>query len=64
LKSDTNPLAGNGAAIDAETGKIQWRYGLTQNSLSASVLATAGGVLRGRAVQLPRCRTDRYGVYG
>ena len=40
------------AAIETETGKIQWRYQLTQNSLSAGVLATAGGVLRGRAVQL------------
>jgi len=33
------------AALDPETGKIQWRYELTQNSLSAGVLATAGGVL-------------------
>lgn len=33
------------AAIDPETGKIQWRYELTQNSLSAGVLATAGGVV-------------------
>ena len=33
------------AAIDPETGNIQWRYQLTQNSLSSGVLATAGGVL-------------------
>ena len=33
------------AAIDPETSKIQWRYGLTRNSLSA-------GVFRRRAVQL------------
>ncbi|MGA2117283.1 MAG: PQQ-binding-like beta-propeller repeat protein [Bryobacteraceae bacterium] len=32
-------------AVDPETGKIQWRYKLTQNSLSAGVLATAGGVV-------------------
>jgi len=40
------------AAIDPETGTVQWRYPLTQNSLSSGVLATAGGVLRRRAVQL------------
>ena len=33
------------AAIDPETGKTQWRYELTQGSLSAGVLATAGGVV-------------------
>ena len=33
------------AAIDPETGAVQWRYQLTQNSLSSGVLATAGGVL-------------------
>jgi PQQ-dependent dehydrogenase (methanol/ethanol family) len=33
------------AAIDPETGKVQWRYEITQNSLSAGVLATAGGIV-------------------
>jgi len=33
------------AAIDPETGQIQRRYGLTQNSLSSGFLSTAGGVL-------------------
>jgi alcohol dehydrogenase (cytochrome c) len=33
------------AAIDPEPGKIQWRFTLTQNSLSAGVLSSAGGVL-------------------
>ena len=32
-------------AMDPETGKIQWKFELTQDSLSAGVLATAGGVL-------------------
>jgi len=33
------------AALDPETGKIQWRYELAQGSLSAGVLATAGGIV-------------------
>jgi alcohol dehydrogenase (cytochrome c) len=33
------------AAIHPETGTVQWRYQLAQNSLSSGVLATAGGVL-------------------
>jgi alcohol dehydrogenase (cytochrome c) len=32
-------------AIDPETGKPQWKFELTQNSLQAGVLATAGGVV-------------------
>jgi hypothetical protein len=32
------------AALDPETGKIQWRYLLTQDSLGAGVPATAGGI--------------------
>jgi alcohol dehydrogenase (cytochrome c) len=32
-------------AFDPETGKIQWKFPLTQNSLSAGVLATAGGLV-------------------
>ena len=32
-------------ALDPETGKAVWRYELTENSLSAGVLATAGGVV-------------------
>ena len=33
------------AAIDPETGKIQWKFELAQASLAAGVLATAGGVV-------------------
>jgi alcohol dehydrogenase (cytochrome c) len=33
------------AAIDPATGKIQWKFELTQNSLAAGVLATAGGLV-------------------
>lgn len=33
------------AAVDPETGKVQWRFELAQNSLAAGVLATGGGVL-------------------
>jgi alcohol dehydrogenase (cytochrome c) len=33
------------AALDPETGKVQWKFPLTQNSLSAGVLATAGGLV-------------------
>ena len=32
-------------AFDPETGKAQWKFQLTQNSLSAGVLATAGGLV-------------------
>ncbi|SPF51086.1 Pyrrolo-quinoline quinone (modular protein) [Candidatus Sulfopaludibacter sp. SbA4] len=32
-------------AFDPETGKVQWKFQLTQNSLSAGVLATAGGLV-------------------
>jgi len=32
-------------AFDPETGKTVWKYELTQGSLSAGVMATAGGVL-------------------
>jgi alcohol dehydrogenase (cytochrome c) len=32
-------------AFDPETGKTQWKFQLTQNSLSAGVLATAGGLV-------------------
>jgi alcohol dehydrogenase (cytochrome c) len=32
-------------AFDPETGKAQWKFPLTQNSLSAGVLATAGGLV-------------------
>ncbi len=32
-------------AIDPETGKIQWKFELTQNSLQSGVLATTGGLL-------------------
>jgi alcohol dehydrogenase (cytochrome c) len=32
-------------AFDPETGKTKWRFQLTQNSLSAGVLATAGGLV-------------------
>jgi len=32
-------------ALDPETGQAVWRYELTENSLSAGVLATAGGVV-------------------
>ena len=32
-------------AMDPETGKIQWKFPLTQDSLQAGVLATAGGVV-------------------
>ena len=44
------------AAIDPETGAVQWRYQLTQNSLSSGVLATAGGVL---FVASQRCGISR-----
>ncbi|MGA2119803.1 MAG: PQQ-dependent dehydrogenase, methanol/ethanol family [Bryobacteraceae bacterium] len=32
-------------AIDPDTGKVQWKFPLTQISLQAGVLATAGGVV-------------------
>ena len=32
-------------AFDPETGKAQWKFELTESSLSAGVLATAGGVV-------------------
>jgi alcohol dehydrogenase (cytochrome c) len=32
-------------AFDPETGKAQWKFELAQNSLTAGVLATAGGVV-------------------
>ena len=32
-------------AVDPETGKTQWKFPLTQGSLSAGVLATAGGLV-------------------
>jgi alcohol dehydrogenase (cytochrome c) len=32
-------------AVDPETGKAQWKFQLTQSSLSAGVLATAGGLV-------------------
>jgi alcohol dehydrogenase (cytochrome c) len=32
-------------AFDPETGKTKWKFQLTQNSLSAGVLATAGGLV-------------------
>jgi len=32
-------------AIDPETGKVQWKFELAENSLSAGVLATAGDVV-------------------
>ena len=32
-------------AFDPETGKAQWKFQLTQSSLSAGVLATAGGLV-------------------
>ena len=32
-------------AFDPETGKVQWKYELTQNGLQPGVLATGGGVL-------------------
>jgi PQQ-dependent dehydrogenase (methanol/ethanol family) len=32
-------------AFDPETGKAKWKFPLTQNSLSAGVLATAGGLV-------------------
>ncbi len=32
-------------AIDPETGKVQWKFELAQNSLAAGVLSTAGGVI-------------------
>jgi alcohol dehydrogenase (cytochrome c) len=32
-------------AFDPETGKAKWKFQLTQNSLSAGVLATAGGLV-------------------
>jgi alcohol dehydrogenase (cytochrome c) len=32
-------------AFDPETGKVQWKYELTQNGLTHGVLATAGGVV-------------------
>jgi len=32
-------------AIDPETGKVQWKFELVQNSLTAGVLATGGGVV-------------------
>jgi alcohol dehydrogenase (cytochrome c) len=32
-------------AFDPETGKSKWKFPLTQNSLSAGVLATAGGLV-------------------
>jgi len=32
-------------AFDPETGKTKWKFPLTQNSLSAGVLATAGGLV-------------------
>jgi outer membrane protein assembly factor BamB len=32
-------------AFDPETGKTVWKYELTQGSLSAGVMATAGGVV-------------------
>lgn len=33
------------AALDPETGKIQWKHQFEKNSLQAGVLATAGGVV-------------------
>ena len=33
------------AALDPETGKTQWRFEVTQNSLAAGVLSTAGGIV-------------------
>ena len=32
-------------AFDPESGKAQWKFQLTQGSLSAGVLATAGGLV-------------------
>ena len=32
-------------AMDPETGKIEWKFRLSQDSLQAGVLATAGGVV-------------------
>jgi alcohol dehydrogenase (cytochrome c) len=32
-------------AIDPETGKVQWKFELSENSLAAGVLATAGDVV-------------------
>ena len=32
-------------AFDPETGKTKWKFPLTQNSLSAGILATAGGLV-------------------
>ncbi len=42
------PAAGDSqgvAAIDPETGKVKWKFELSQASLAAGVLATAGGVV-------------------
>jgi alcohol dehydrogenase (cytochrome c) len=33
------------AAIDPATGKVQWKFELTQGSLAAGVMATGGGVV-------------------
>jgi alcohol dehydrogenase (cytochrome c) len=49
--SAAEPLAPTAAdeqgvqAFDPETGKTKWKFPLTQNSLSAGVLATAGGLV-------------------
>jgi alcohol dehydrogenase (cytochrome c) len=32
-------------AFDPESGKIQWKFALTQGSLAPGVLATAGGIV-------------------
>jgi alcohol dehydrogenase (cytochrome c) len=32
-------------AIDPETGKVQWKFELAENSLAAGVLSTAGDVV-------------------
>jgi PQQ-dependent dehydrogenase (methanol/ethanol family) len=39
------PVTQGVQAFDPETGKTQWKFELTQGSLSAGVMATAGGVV-------------------